>query len=579
MKYTLSAVYRDFYLEFCNKLLINGQTREQVLDRLNGITEYYIKDMVNFTTNMVVITESLYKNNVPYIDIEDLTNYLLLNGYIKKGNYIFKSGISYGMLCALIIKKYFKNGIKIHDEDELKKLRKIVAREFDGLELPDNNRALGTRISYFLVLCDRGCYTVSSNIKVKMSLLNEIYDYIINYPESTMFFNDIFVHFKERLLKESNIDNRYFLQGTLKYYFEYDFVFERDSLTKKGHMRKNIRELISDFIRAKKRPVHRREIKEHFPGATDVVITNSQISNKNILQWEYNYYIHTDSLNITDKDKESIENALNRVFDSFDGYSSEQLLYDNVIKENRELFLNNHIKNASNLFYLTSYLFKDKYVFRRPHILKEKIEDHDLSSKIIIEKFLIKDGFIKYSEYQKFVNKVKWSIGATYAVFKDLEKEIVRISEDVYVIKNKFKLSEEDKKNIFDVIREETQKKEFVSINKFGAYKKLPEIKFEWNAFVLSSIVQLYLPDDLKLIVPQVEDRRYVKEIVVLKDFDADTYEQLIIHVIKKNNLNGSTLYHLESALSSKGLIGRYLPKELYNSKNIYVENDKFFTI
>lgn len=579
MKYALSSIYKEFYLEFCNKLLINGETREIVLDRLNGITEYYIKDMVNFTTNMVVITESLSKNNIPYIDIEDLTNYLLLNGYMKKGNYLFKSGISYGMLCALVVKTHFMDGIKIHDEDDLEKLRKIVKEEFDGLELPDNNRALGTRISYFLVLCDRGCYTVESNIKISANLLNEIYDYIEKYPESTMFFNDIFVHFKDKLLKHSNINNRYFLQGVLKYYYEYDFIFERDSLTKKGHMRKNIRELISEFIRNLKRPVHRREIKEHFPGATDVVITNSQISNSSILQWEYNYYIHLDSLKISDADVEKIESGLNKVFDEFNGYSSEQLLYDLMVKENEALFKKNHIKNASNLFYLASHFLKDKYVFRRPHILKDKLDDGELSSKVIIEKFLIKNGILKYTQYQNFVSTVKWSIGATYAVFKELERDIVRISEDEYILKNQFSLSDEKINKIFECIRENVENNEFVSVSRFSDYGKLPKIDYEWNPFILSSITQLYLPKDLKLIAPQVEDRRYVKEIIVSDDFEYDTYEQLIIYVIKKNNLNASTLYHLETALSAKGLIGRYLPKELYNSKNIYVENDKFYTI
>ena len=318
MRYTISVMYKDYYLDFCNKFLINGETKETVSERLKGITNYYIKDIVNFTKKMIVITESLEKNNIPYIDVEDLTNYLLLNGYIKKGNYIFKSGISYGLICELIIKNHFKNGIKIHDEDDLDILRGIVAREFEGFELPENNRALSTRISCFLVLCDRGCYTVSSNIKIPSSLLNEIYDYIVNYEESTLFFNDIFVSFKDKLNKYSNVNNRYFLQGVLKYHFEDDFIFERDSLTKKGHTRKNIRELISEFIKSENKPVHRKKIKEKFPGATDVVITNAQISNKCILQWEYNYYIHTDILKIKDKYIKNIRtHSKNKIWNIF----------------------------------------------------------------------------------------------------------------------------------------------------------------------------------------------------------------------------------------------------------------------
>ena len=97
--------------------------------------------------------------------------------------------------------------------------------------------------------------------------------------------------------------------------------------------------------------------------------------------------------------------------------------------------------------------------------------------------------------------------------------------------------------------------------------------------FLLSSIVTGYLPDTLKIIVPTVEDRRYVKEIIVEKENNINSYEELIISIVKENNLNGASVYRLESMLSSMGIIGRYLPKELYNSKNIYIENDRLYTI
>lgn len=579
MKYALSCIYKDFYLEFCNKLLINGDTKEKVLDKLNGITHYYIKDIVNFTKKIVVITESLNKNDIPYIDVEDLTNYLLLNGYVKKGNYIFKSGISYGLICSLVVKTHFKEGIRIHDDYDIERLRKIIKKEFGDISLPDNNRALGTRISSFLVLCDRGCYTVTSNIKIPDYLISKIRNYIEKTDESTLFFNDIFIRFKDELLNHSNIKNRYFLQGVLKYFYEDEFVFERDSITKQGRRKKNMRELILEFLKETGRPVHRREIKEKFPGATDVVITNAQLSTEDILQWEYNYYIHSKNLSITREDEENILNCLNTLFDKYKGYTSEQLLYDLMFKKDKELLYKNHIKNASNMFYLASYLFKDKFMFRRPHILKDSSLRRDLSSRIIVEKFLLDEGRLKYTDYQQFVSMMKWSMGTTYAVFKDLEKELLRISENEYIVKEKFNINKESLDEIIKVLNDELEKNEFISISKFKDFIKLPDIDFKWNSFLLASIVDKYLSADLKIIVPTVEDRRYVKEIIVRPDFDSDTYEEFIIAIIKKYALNGSTLYHLESRLSSLGLIGRYLPKELYNSKYIYVENDRFYTV
>ncbi len=579
MKYTLSSVYKNTYLEFCNKLLINGDTREKVLDKLGGITEYYIKDIVNYNAKMVIITESLLKNNIPYIDIEDLTNYLLLNGYIKKGNYIYKSGISYGVISTLIVKKYFKDGIRIHEEAEIERLRHLIKKEFGDIDLPENNRALGSRIASFLVLCDRGCYTVPSNLKISGELLHKIRNYIDEYKGSTLFFNDIFVHFKNELLLKSNVYNRYYLQGVLKFFYEDEFEFERDSVTKPGQERKSMRSLIAEFLKNSHGPVHKRDIKAKFPGATDVVITNAQISDRNILQWAYNYYIHADNLDVSEKDKKDILDCIEELFKRFKGYAGEQLLYDMLVKRNKSLLIKNHIKSPSNLFYLTAYLYKNKYMFRRPHILKDASTRKDLSSRIIIEKFLFDDGVLRYTDYQKFVSTMKWSIGTAYAVFKDVEKDIVRISEDEYIVKEKFNISEEALYEIFSCISSLVEKKQFLSVNRFDKWNELPDIGFSWNVFLLSSIVTGYLPDTLKIIVPTVEDRRYVKEIIVEKENNINSYEELIISIVKENNLNGATVYRLESMLSSMGIIGRYLPKELYNSKNIYIENDRLYTI
>lgn len=579
VKYTISSVYKDLYLDFCNKLLINGDTREKVLDKLGGITEYYIKDVVNFTAKMVIITESLSKNDIPYIDIEDLTNYLLLNGYIKKGNYIYKSGIPYGLLCALIVKKYFKSGIHIHENEEIEKLRTLVEKEFGNIPLPENNRALGSRISSFLVLCDRGCYTVPSNLKISRELLYKIRGYIDDYEGNTLFFNDLFVTFKRELFLKSNVLNRYYLQGVIKYFYEDEFEFERDSITKLGREKKSMRALISEFLKNSRGAVHKKELKERFPGITDVVITNAQISEKNILQWAYNYYIHVDNLSVTDKDKKDLSDCLEQLFEKFKGYAGEQLLYDLMVEKNKSLLIKNHIKTPANLYYLTAYLFKNKYMFRRPHILKDASTRKDLSSRVIVEKFLFDNGVLRYNDYQKFVSTVKWSIGTAYAVFKDIEKDIVRISEDEYILKEKFEISVSHREKIFSVIEKMLESREFVSVNRFDKWESLPDTGFSWNVFLLSSIITGFLPDNLKIITPTVEDRRYVKEIVVKKDMDAQSFEELIIRVIKTNNLNGATVYHLESVLASMGLIGRYLPKELYNSKNIYIENDRFYTV
>ena len=577
-KYTIKTVYKNEYLDFCNKLLISGQTKEEVVGRLGGITRKYIKDACNISEKFVLIDEKLLKKKIEYINIQDFINYLMGVGYKKSGDYVYKTGLSYGLLCAIVIREHFPDGFRIHDFEELNKLRKIVEKEFKGLELPDNNRALGTRISFFLVLCDRGTYTVAENIHIPIALLKDIYQYIMESENNTLFFNDIFVSMKDRLLKESNVHNRYFLQGVLKYYYEDDFIFERDSITKKGKERKNIRDLIGEFIEKENKPVHREAIKEKFPGATDVVITNAQLANEHILQWEYNFYVHTNYFHIAKKEKQQLQELLEGIFREFNGYASEQLLYKKTKAEYPEFIRENHINNSSNLFYLTSYLFKDSYVFRRPHISNSD-SFGELSSRNVIERFLFKNGILKYSAYQQFVSKLKWSIGTTYAVFKELEKDIIRISEDEYVKRTKFKIPEEQVKQIYSIIGEKMGRKKYLALSNISNFSVFPACGYEYNPFLLESILLLNRREGYLLLAPQVEDRRYIKTIVVKKELGIDSFDKLIAYVIQTEGFQGYSQYQLETALSYKGLIGRYIPKELYHSPYIYLENEKFYSV
>ncbi len=577
-KYIIKTVYKNEYLDFCNKLLISGQTKDEVVGRLAGITRKYIKEACNISEKFVLIDEKLLKKRVEYINIQDFINYLMGVGYKKSGDYVYKTGLSYGLLCAIVIREHFPKGFRIHDFEELNKLREIVQREFKGLELPDNNRALGTRISFFLVLCDRGTYTVAENIHIPISLLKDIYQYIMNSENNTLFFNDIFVSMKDRLLRESNVHNRYFLQGVLKYYYEDDFIFERDSITKKGKERKNIRELIGEFIESENKPVHREAIKERFPGATDVVITNAQLANDNILQWEYNFYVHTGYFQIGEQEKRRLQSMLQEIFDAFHGYASEQLFYKKVKAEYPEFIVKNHINNSSNLFYLTSYLFKEEYIFRRPHISNNN-SFGELSSKNVIERFLFKNGILRYSEYQEFVSGLKWSIGTTYAVFKELEKEIIRISEDEYFKKSAFRVPEETVERFYAAIAEKMGDKKYLSLSAISDFSGFPDCGYRYNPFLMESILHLNTREEYLLLAPQVEDRRYIKTIAVKKELGIDSFDRLIAYVIQTEGFQGYSQYQLETALSYKGLIGRYIPKELYHSPYIYMENEKFYAV
>ncbi len=577
-KYVVSVARKDECLDFADKLLVNGMKAEDVIRKLEKITKKHIGEVQNFYEKVMDIDEALTARGISFVDLEDYLNYLLMNGYKKSGDYLYRGISSYGKLCAVAVKKYFKNGIRIYDDEQINRLRELVNLEFEGLELAGNNRSVMARVSNYLVLCDRGTYISKDRIKINPALLEEIYQYILSLPSSTVLFSELYLTFREKLDAQSNIHNKYFLQGVLKYYFQKEFKFERDLIIKKGMEKQEIRSQIAAYIKACGRPVHKNEIKEKFMGTSEMVILNTSYRNSEILHWQYNYFIHASFLKITEEDRAMLHDALQQLFDIFSGYANEYLLYDRI-KNQQDFIKKNSIENSTNLFYIAAYLFDGEFQFKRPHIVRNREKFQSLNTDDIIRAFFFDKTVIRYSDYLEFIKKVQLSMGTSYAVFKHIEQELVRISEDAYMKKDKFALSEETVKQIYQVIRRHMGKDGYLPIIQIDFYEELPDIGLAWNAYLMETILHHYPNENYVLVSPHVEDRRYIKTIVVPKEKNVRRFDELVAAILKEVGDDGITLYQFENLLIAKGIIGKYFPKELYQSKLFYQEEGKFYPV
>lgn len=68
-------------------------------------------------------------------------------------------------------------------------------------------------------------------------------------------------------------------------------------------------------------------------------------------------------------------------------------------------------------------------------------------------------------------------------------------------------------------------------------FEDLPHIQYEWNSFLLVSIIKKY---DLgfRLVSPAIKDRRYNKEIIVPKDSNYYHLEDIVYTLLEKNEIN-----------------------------------------
>lgn len=222
------------YLEFAETFVYAGKEKHAVEKQIRTIVENFISDNAKSYENFNELEDSMQNNGFPYMDKTAIINLLQEYGYEVYGNFITKGVKSYGYLCARIVAKKFPDGIRMHNNNDLNKLRAYTAEEYGSLKLPKNNRSFSMSLAEHLVLSGRGIATAKQNVHIEMPVLDEIRDYIDNSQKSRIGYSEIFSVFKEKLRMCSNIDNYNFLHGVLKLYFSDKYYFpSRDYLKKK----------------------------------------------------------------------------------------------------------------------------------------------------------------------------------------------------------------------------------------------------------------------------------------------------------------------------------------------------------
>ena len=123
-------------------------------------------------------------------------------------------------------------------------------------------------------------------------------------------FGELFERFKEELLEKTNITNRFFLQGVLKYNYATKFYFTKDTLIKDINIEQDIELYIEEFIREQGRIVTKDEVRDEFLGISDAVLQAAIANNSNILQWNFGSYLHKDQLVVDDTTKTRLKKIL-----------------------------------------------------------------------------------------------------------------------------------------------------------------------------------------------------------------------------------------------------------------------------
>jgi hypothetical protein len=453
------------------------------------------------------------------------------NTYKRSGKVYFKAKLSLSRIYDYILGKYYPEGIKLFDDNVIEHFKKRIIEVFGGSRTPENNRAIYAGVAKQAVLCDRGTYIHPKHIVINQEIIAEIDAFIAASPRKVISFNELFETFREKLLLASNINNRYFLQGVLNIYLGKKYFFTRDTISKEHDA--NFTDEIESYIKSRGE-VHKAEVFSEFNGISQVVFSMRTKNNKRIIYIGNGWYMHAGELKIEqndDKLKGIIEGYVKK-----NPVSSRKML-ELLRKAHPRFLTNNAIKTHEKLFGILNFMFGDDFYFSRPYIAKFGTDE--ISNKTVIRDYLQSFDSITIQELIELCEEHHLKYFSLRGLIKNLNDDFLRVDSETLV-----RMNEEIDENIIvetaKLLLEKIESYGFIAASKMDDYVSFPKIDFEWNSFLLRSIVEKYMDDMIGIIDIPTTDIYVMNSIFIDPQTETDGYESLLRNILADENNNRS---------------------------------------
>ena len=558
--------------DFVGGIFFNTEHYPHAEYDLIGIVSDIVGDGINLFDEIERIESALDSAGYGFIEADDFLNMVIEFNYCFYGDYIVKNKKSYAFLCAQLVEECFPDGIRYEDED-MNRLRCLASERFGDLDLPDNDRSLWSRLCTHLVQRGRSTYISPKKIFVDKDLMEEIKSYVDNSPLSEIFFKEIFAEFEGILTMTTNIDNAAFLHGVFVYYYPHEYIYSRDSLTKRdAEETQSLASRIREVLVEAGHPLHKDEIMSHLPGLAESVLFNAIIHSEDISQWEYNYYNCMGNIKRNEVAEQILKTTLEVLLSENQGYCSESMLYVATKDKLRDYFDQNKVCNAQNLFYLAYMLFDGEFSFRRPHIASVG-RFKSLNVKDILIDLLGSPDRLYYDVFMELTTKLMIPVVTAGMVFTEIEKEYIRISQNEYLRKSCISFDTSDIEIIKGLVESYAVDEWYLPLQKFAECEERLPNRLEINEFVMESIAN-ELDLGWHVVQPQIKDRRYQKGIMVRNDNSIMTYDALVASVLLSKGISELSEAQLLSFMQIHQLAGKVIPKELFSSPHFEVDDN-----
>ncbi len=324
-----------------------------------------LPDIVNVNQVSTILNELGEDDDIPM----DILQKAFVEAYRLTGDVYHRTRLSLAKVYKTVLEKHYSDGIKAYDPDALQEFRRVVTDEFGNVGMPENDRALTARISNICILCGRGMYMPKRAKYISNSLAGRILQYIDESDQKIFLMNSLYSVF-ERELNEEGVFNKYYLQGILrelcsdKYYFRRDYVSKDSEAT-------SLYASVVNFIKKSEYPVQKQQIKNTFPGITEIVI-NLSVSDPEVLNY-FGAYLHSSRLVISSKEQWDLLCALTEIVSDHKAHHGTEV-YETIQRQMPTVFSRNAAMYPFSAFSILEYLFGDTFQFSRPYIAEPNVE-------------------------------------------------------------------------------------------------------------------------------------------------------------------------------------------------------------
>lgn len=468
--------YRNTFFTYDEQLDVFIISDDSIHERVRSCMEY-LPDIIKSEQLTSVLEEVCKNNDIPV----DLLQKVVLDEYRLTAGVYHRERLSLGKIYLAVLKKHYPDGIKAYDFDELQAFRAYVYDEYGDVGLPDNDRALSARIAAVCVLCGRGMYKPKQDKYISEDLANRILQYIENSDQTVFMMNTLYSVF-EAELNDEGVYNKYYLQGILRALYPYRYYFRKDYLSKDAEFPSFYASIVN-FIRESKYPVQKQQIKNKFPGVSDMVIQMS-VSDREIINL-FGSYLHADRLILSATEKYRLHEILQMMLSDNEAHHASDV-YSIVQAKMPEAFARNGAMNAFSAFSILEYLFGEDYQFLRPYIAVKGVEVGRPGERL--HNLIYSADEVAISDIKEFCKENHFQIQSLL--------EYINSCNDRFFLRDKYTMVTIDSLGIAEpeadfAEREIAQEvNETMPISCLTCWNRLPRINIQWTEWLLYSVLK-----------------------------------------------------------------------------------------